>query len=165
MARTPASLTALTTAGGLYLIWLGARTVTRPTAPAITTDSTPSGTGAGSVSVSGTGAGSVSVSGTGRATLARGIGVSGLNPKGLLVFLALLPQFTTPRGGWPLTVQLGLLGLVFTLTCALFYLCLGSVIRRVLAARPSVTRVLTRFSGTAMIVIGALLLSERLIPH
>jgi threonine/homoserine/homoserine lactone efflux protein len=153
VARTPASLTALTIAGGLYLIWLGARTVTRPTAPAITADSTPSGTGAGPVSASG----------TGRATLAGGIGVSGLNPKGLLVFLAILPQFTSPRGSWPLTVQLAVLGLVFTLTCAAFYLCMGSLAGRILRARPGAARAITRFSGTAMIVIGALLLAERLL--
>ena len=62
---------------------------------------------------------------TDRATLVKGIGVSGLNPKGLLVFLAVLPQFATPRGAWPLAVQLAVLGLVFTLTCAAFYLGLG----------------------------------------
>jgi len=147
IARTPASLTALTIAGGLYLIWLGARTVTRPTAPAITPAGTPSGCG----------------SGTGRATLARGIGVSGLNPKGLLVFLAILPQFTSSRGSWPLTVQLAFLGLVFTLTCAAFYLCMGSLAGQVLRARPGAARVITRFSGTAMIVIGVLLLADRLL--
>jgi threonine/homoserine/homoserine lactone efflux protein len=91
-----------------------------------------------------------------------GIGVSGLNPKGLLVFLALLPQFTNPRAGWPLTVQLAVLGLVFTVTCGLFYLSMGSLIRRVLAAWPGVARVITRVSGAAMIVIGLLLLVERL---
>jgi threonine/homoserine/homoserine lactone efflux protein len=143
MARTPASLTALTIAGGLYLIWLGVKTVTRPTAHAITAGGTPSGTG--------------------RATLARGIGVSGLNPKGLLVFLAILPQFTSTRGSWPLTVQLAVLGLVFTLTCAAFYLCIGSFARKILRARPGAARAITRFSGTAMIVIGAILLAERLL--
>jgi len=151
VARTPASLTALTIAGGVYLVWLGAKTVTRPTAHAITADSRPSGSGSGSAS------------GSGRATLAKGIGVSGLNPKGLLVFLAILPQFTSPRGNWPLTVQLAVLGLVFTLTCAAFYLCIGSFAGKILRARPGAARVITRFSGTAMIVIGALLLAERLL--
>jgi threonine/homoserine/homoserine lactone efflux protein len=47
-----------------------------------------------------------------RATLVKGIGVSGLNTKGLLVFLAVLPQFATPRGPWPLAVQLGVLGVL-----------------------------------------------------
>jgi threonine/homoserine/homoserine lactone efflux protein len=155
VARNPASLTALTIAGGLYLIWLGVKTVTRPAARAITVHSAESGIGAG--------AGSGSEAGSGRATLAKGVGVSGLNPKGLLVFLAILPQFTSPRGGWPLTVQLAVLGLVFTLTCAAFYLCIGSFAGRILRARPGAARVITRFSGTAMIVIGVLLLAERLL--
>jgi threonine/homoserine/homoserine lactone efflux protein len=167
IARTPASLTALTIGGGLYLIWLGAKTVTRPTAPAITPGGAPSGAGSGSASGAGSGvasgAGSGVASGTGRATLARGVGVSGLNPKGLLLFLAILPQFTSPRGSWPLTVQLAFLGLVFTLTCAAFYLCMGSLAGQVLRTRPGAARVITRFSGAAMIVIGALLLADRLL--
>ena len=70
---------------------------------------------------------------------------------------------TNPQWTWPLAVQLGFLGLVFMLTCAIFYLCLGSFARRILYARPAAARVVTRFSGAAMIVIGALLLVERLI--
>ena len=101
--------------------------------------------------------------GTSRGLLARGVGVSALNPKGLLVFLALLPQFTDPHGSWPLAAQLAMLGLVFTATCAVFYLCLGSFARSVLHARPAAALAVTRFSGAAMVVIGALLLAERLI--
>jgi len=144
VARTPASLTALTVAGGCYLMWLGSRTLIRPAGH-------------------GTAAGQGAAARTDRATLVRGIGVSGLNPKGLLVFLALLPQFVSLRGSWPLAAQLGILGLVFTLSCAVFYLSMGSVIRRILLARPAVARVITRVSGAAMIVIGALLLAERLL--
>ena len=66
----------------------------------------------------------------------RGIGVSGLNPKGLLVFLAVLPQFAAPHGAWPLAVQLGVLGLVFTLICAGFYLSMGCAARRSRTAGP-----------------------------
>jgi threonine/homoserine/homoserine lactone efflux protein len=142
VARSPALLTGLTIVGGLYLMWHGARAVARPSAPA-----SPAGVQAS----------------TNRATLVKGIGVSGLNPKGLLVFLALLPQFTNPHQSWPLAVQLGVLGLTFTLTCAAFYLCLGSCARKILHARPAAARAVTRFSGAAMIVIGALLLTERLI--
>ncbi len=142
VARSPAFLTGLTIAGGLYLMWHGARALARPSAPG-----TPAGAPAS----------------TTRATLVKGVGVSGLNPKGLLVFLALLPQFTNPHWSWPLAVQLGVLGLAFTVTCAVFYLCLGSSARKILHARPAAARAVTRFSGAAMIVIGALLLTERLI--
>ncbi len=91
------------------------------------------------------------------------MGVSGLNPKGLLLYLALLPQFTSARWDWPVAAQLGLLGLIFMLTCAVFYLCLGSFARRILHARPATARVISRLSGVAMVVIGALLLIDRFI--
>jgi threonine/homoserine/homoserine lactone efflux protein len=145
VARTPAVLTALTVAGGLYLMWHGARTAAQRAAPA-----TAAATGAAPAS-------------SNRALLVRGIGVSGLNPKGLLVLLALLPQFASPHGSWPLSAQLGLLGLVFTLSCALFYLALGSSARRVLHTRPRAAAAISRLSGAAMLVIGALLLAERLV--
>jgi threonine/homoserine/homoserine lactone efflux protein len=141
VARSPAFLTGLTVAGGLYLMWHGAKTLAGPPAP---------GDHAGAPARAS------------RATLARGIGVSALNPKGLLIFLALLPQFTDPRGNWPPAAQLGVLGLVFVASCAVFYLCLGSVARRVLSSRPAAARAISRLSGAAMIVIGALLLADRL---
>jgi threonine/homoserine/homoserine lactone efflux protein len=150
VARSPAFLTGLTVVGGLYLMYLGTTTLTRPSAPSL-----PAGTAA--APPAGTAAG------TNPATLVRGVAVSGLNPKGLLLFLALLPQFTSPHGSWPPGAQLGFLGLVFLLSCAAFYLCLGSFARRILHARPAAARAVTRFSGAAMIVIGALLLAERLI--
>ena len=150
VARTPASLAALTIAGGLYLLWLGARTLTRPPGPGLPADAAARNDR------------DARDARDDRATLVKGIGVSGLNPKGLLVFLALLPQFASPRGNWPLSAQFAVLGLVFTLTCAIFYLSMGSFARRILNARPAVARVITRFSGAAMIVIGVLLLVERL---
>jgi threonine/homoserine/homoserine lactone efflux protein len=91
------------------------------------------------------------------------MGVSALNPKGLLLFLALLPQFTSARWDWPLAAQLGLLGLIFITTCALFYLCLGSFARKILHARPASARIISGVSGVAMVVIGALLLIDRFV--
>jgi threonine/homoserine/homoserine lactone efflux protein len=142
VARTPAALTVLTVTGGLYLIWLGAKTFTRPSVCPMTADAD---------------------AGTRRGTLVTGIGVSGLNPKGLVLFLALLPQFTSPRGSLPLAAQLAILGLVFTLSCAAFYLCMGSAARTVLNARPAVARAISRCSGVAMVLVGLLLLTERLL--
>ncbi len=143
VGRDPVLLTVLTVAGGGYLISRGAATLAAP-APDL-----------GLVA-----AGRAAPAPVGP-TLARGLGVSGLNPKGLLLFLALLPQFTSRHGSWPLPGQLALLGVVFTLTCGAFYLSLGSVIRAVLLPRPGAARAITRLSGAAMIVIGALLLAER----
>jgi threonine/homoserine/homoserine lactone efflux protein len=139
VARSSWALTALTIAGGLYLIWLGFQTFIRHHAVRAETDEGH------------------------RGTLVRGIGVSGLNPKGLLVFLALLPQFTSPGGSWPLVAQLAVLGAVFVVTNAAFYLCLGTFARGILRTRQAAARLVTRISGAAMIIIGAFLLVERLL--
>jgi threonine/homoserine/homoserine lactone efflux protein len=140
VARSSTALTALSLAGGAYLLWLGATTLARPGAPRASIDVAAR---------------------TDWEVLVRGVGVSGLNPKGLLVFLALLPQFTNPRGSWPVAVQLGALGLVFTATCAGFYLGLGSVARVILSARPAAARTVARLSGAAMLVIAVLLIVDR----
>jgi|SRR5580692_1520412 threonine/homoserine/homoserine lactone efflux protein len=183
VGRSPALLAGLTVAGGCYLIWHGATTFARPAAASArigsaapgpappgpaTRGSATRGSAAAGPATRGSAAAGPATRGsaaagtrpadTGRAVLARGMGVSALNPKGLLIFLALLPQFTNPGWSWPLTAQLGLLGLVFAATCGVFYLGLGSAARKILAARPAAARAVTRFSGAAMVVIGALLL-------
>jgi threonine/homoserine/homoserine lactone efflux protein len=147
VAGTPVAMTVLTVAGGLYLTWLGAKTLTNPVSP-----------------VAAAGEADGAASGGGWATLARGVGVSGLNPKGLLLFIALLPQFTDSQWDWPVAVQISLLGLVFTLTCAAFYALIGLFAQTVLHARPTAARVVSRLSGAGMIAIGASLLLEHL-PH
>jgi threonine/homoserine/homoserine lactone efflux protein len=157
MARSRPALTALTLAGGLYLIWLGTRTLIRPAPPAIPADALACRADGPA------GPAEAPAHRASRGILVRGIGVSGLNPKALLLFLALLPQFTSPHASWPLAGQLALLGLVFTLSCAAFYLSLGSLAGRILRARPGAALAVTRFSAAAMIAIGALLLTERLI--
>jgi threonine/homoserine/homoserine lactone efflux protein len=149
VGRSPALLTALTVVGGCYLIWHGVTTAARPSAPPTAAGTQPGGTAVPAPAPP---------AGARRSVLVRGLGVSALNPKGLLIFVALLPQFTNPRWSWPLTAQLGLLGLVFAATCGAFYLGLGSAARKVLVSRPAMARTVTRFSGAAMAVIGALLL-------
>src|SRR5690242_20560602 len=137
VARTPAVLTTLTFAGAAYLIWLGAGVLRHPPTVA---------------------AGDWRPSSAGRA-VARGFGVSGLNPKGLLLFLALLPQFTTPAGSWPVAAQIGLLGALHTANCGAGYLGVGVLSRSVLRARPSAARLTTRLPGVAMAVLGLALLA------
>jgi len=138
VARTPAALTVLTVLGAAYLIWLGAATLARPPAAGLASAGAPPG----------------------RAAVARGAGISALNPKGLLLFLALLPQFTGT--GWPLAGQIALLGAVHMLNCGAVYLGVGLVARAILRARPAAARAVTRCSGAAMVLIGVLLLAGRL---
>jgi len=162
VGRSPALLGGLTVVGGCYLIWHGATTFARPAAASARSSAAPRPAAPGPDGPGSTAAGPVAAGAppadTGRAVMVRGLGVSALNPKGLLIFLALLPQFTNPRWSWPLTAQLGLLGLVFAASCGAFYLGLGSAARKILTARPAAARAVTRFSGVAMVVIGALLL-------
>ncbi|MGC5007239.1 LysE family transporter [Streptomyces sp. DT203] len=92
----------------------------------------------------------------------RGAGISGLNPKALLLCFSLSPQFIDPAGGWPVAAQTGLLGTLHMTACALVYLAVGVLARSVLKTRPSAARAVTRVSGAMMIVIGGFLLVERL---
>jgi threonine/homoserine/homoserine lactone efflux protein len=141
VARPPLVMTALTVAGALYLVWLGVGMLARPPAPH---------------------AGSEQSADSWVRQVAKGAGISGLNPKVFLLFLALLPQFTDPDGAWPLAVQIVVLGLVHVATCAVVYTGVGTGARLMLRARPGAARAVTRISGAAMVVIGALLLVEEL---
>jgi threonine/homoserine/homoserine lactone efflux protein len=140
VARTPAILTVLTLAGATYLVWLGVGTLRGATAPQASDHA--------------------SVPSSRLRQAMTGAGISGLNPKVFLLFLALLPQFTDPAGTWPLAGQIVALGLVHVATCAVVYLAVGTGARAVLAARPSAAARVTRISGAAMVVIGIVLLIE-----
>jgi threonine/homoserine/homoserine lactone efflux protein len=141
VARAPTVLTVLTVAGALYLAALGVLTLARPTSA---TD------------------GEIQTSGSPMRWVAKGFGVSGLNPKVFLLFVALLPQFTSPGGAWPLAVQIGVLGSVHLVSCALVYSAVGIGAQRVLRARPTAARMVSRVSGLLMIAIALFLLAERL---
>ncbi|MFE9393182.1 LysE family translocator [Streptomyces sp. NPDC006784] len=149
VARTPGVLTSLTALGAGYLVWLGATTFAGAKEAGLpqADDDTDAATAGGA-----------------RSRVLKGAGVSGLNPKALLLYVALLPQFADQHGQWPLAFQIGLLGLLHMCTAGAVYLGLGSLARTVLRARPTAARLVTRLSGVAMILLGALLLVEQL-PH
>jgi threonine/homoserine/homoserine lactone efflux protein len=142
VARSPIVLTALTVAGTVYLVWLGVGLMIRPPQPQAAAEQ--------------------AVISWPR-QLAKGAGVSGLNPKVFLLFLALLPQFTEPGAAWPLWSQIVLLGMVHILSCAVVYLAVGTGARTVLRARPRGARIVSRVSGAAMTAIGVVLVVERLL--
>ncbi|MGV9244398.1 LysE family translocator [Streptomyces sp. NPDC003710] len=143
VAGSPGLLTALTVAGAGYLVWLGWGVLRRPAAP-------------------GAAAGRAADASVARVFL-RGAGISGLNPKGLLLYLSVLPQFLDTGGArLPVAAQTAVLGLGHMVCCAAVYLTVGVLARAVLAARPAAARAVTRTSGAAMLGIGAFLLVERL---
>ena len=155
VAGSPATLTVLTGIGAGYLIWLGATGLARPTG-------TGTGLGTDTATGSGTGTGTGSGSGGRLRAAAKGAGTSGLNPKALLLFLTLMPRFTDPAGDWPVAGQILVLGAVHVACCGVVYLAVGIGARRVLAARPSWTRTVSRVSGGAMVAMGAGLLVGQL---
>ncbi len=137
VATEPVILTGLTLVGAAYLFWLGGNVLARP--GGLTAGGGP----------------------TARPVL-RGLAVSGLNPKGLLLFLALLPQFVRLDAAWPVAAQTAALGAVHMLNCAVGYLGVGLLARRLLRARPSAAKAVARAAGAGMLVVAALLLVERL---
>ncbi|MFJ8884717.1 LysE family translocator [Streptomyces sp. NPDC102402] len=140
VASSPAALTTLTVAGAGYLLWLGWGVLRQPAVPAAA-----EGSGASRTQV-----------------MVKGAGISGLNPKALLLYFALFPQFMDPAGGWPVAAQTGLLSTVHLAACTVVYLAVGVLARTVLGTRPSAARAVTRVSGAMMIAIGAFLVVDSL---
>lgn len=143
VARSPLALTVLTVTGAAYLVWLGVGTLAHPVVPHADLEQHPEPSRVRQV--------------------IKGLGISGLNPKVFLLFLALLPQFTVPDAPWPLAAQIVVLGLVHVASCALVYTGVGTGARLVLRARPAAAQVVNRLSGTAMIVLGVALTAEQLV--
>jgi len=141
VAAKPGVLSALTVAGAAYLVWLGAVTVHGPAAVEAVADAPAR---------------------SARRTFIAGAGASGLNPKVLLLFLALLPQFTDRSGALSLPLQIGVLGATHILICAVVYTAVATLARTILRTRPGIARGVNRASGIAMMAIGMALFVERL---
>ena len=143
VAGAPLALTVLTVLGSGYLLWLGFGMLAHPPVPGA--------------------AGEEQDSGTWLRWATKGFGVSGLNPKVFLLFLALLPQFTDPEVAWSIPAQIMTLGLVHIISCGVVYLLVGFGSKAVLGARPRAARVVSRTSGAAMIAIAVPLLAGQFI--
>ncbi|MCE3244970.1 MAG: lysine transporter LysE, partial [Arthrobacter sp.] len=147
LAASPGLLGWLTVAGSAYLLWLGAATVRTWRGASFTVAADDVSTGRNQLR-----------------TFFQGMGTSGINPKGLLFFVALVPQFVSAEAPLPVPVQSGLLGLTFVLLAAVVYTAVALLSRRLLQARPGAARRVTLASGIIMLVLGAALLSEQLLP-
>ena len=140
VASVPVVLTVLTVLGAAYLLWLGFNVLRNPSVPS---------------------AGDEEAAGTWKGWVVRGFAVSGMNPKVLLLFLALLPQFTRPNSPWPIPVQITAMGFVQMFNCAVVYSLVGIGSKVVLRTRPALARRVSQFSGGAMIAIAIYLLTTR----
>ncbi|ADG73344.1 Lysine exporter protein (LYSE/YGGA) [Cellulomonas flavigena DSM 20109] len=141
VSRAPTLLRAVTVVAAAYLVWLGVATL-RTAAASHPDAGGPVGSRWG--------------------WAARGWGISGLNPKAFLLFLALLPQFTRASAPWPQPAQMVTLGLVHTASCAVVYTVVAAAAHRVLGARATATLVVARVSGIVMIGLGAFIAVEQL---
>lgn len=136
----PILLQVLTGAGAVYLLWMGLSLSMRPAS--ISSDQ-------------------VAIASS-KSWYIRGVYLSGLNPKVLLLFLALLPPFIDPRAAWSPTSQIVLLAGIHLMSCAAVYFLVGFSAQKVLGTRPQAARVVSRVSGALMMLIAMILLLEQL---
>lgn len=147
LAALPGLLGWITVAGAGYLLWLGSATIRSWQSASFTI------------------AGAADKSGSNQLrSFFQGMGTSGINPKGLLFFIALVPQFVSAEAPLPVPVQSGLLGLTFVLLAAVVYTAVALLSRRLLQSRPGAARRVTLASGIIMVCLGAALLFEQLMP-
>lgn len=143
VANFPVVLSILTWAGAAYLLWLGYSVLRDPPVPQTGQDDAGEG---------------------GLRIWLRGVAISGLNPKALLLFMALLPQFTSRDTSWPIWGQIALMGMIQILNCGVVYSLVGLCSRIVLNSRPAAAKRVSQFSGMSMMVIATLLIAEQILP-
>jgi len=143
VAASPTAFTALRWAGGLYLVWLGVQALRH----------------AGQSSL---GRAAASTETPGR-LFAKGLVANAINPKVVLFFLSFLPQFVQPAQG-SVGLQIGLLGLLFTLQAAVLFGLLGFFAGSVggwLQRRPGAGLWLDRVAGLLFVGLGLRLILSR----
>ena len=146
IAASPTAFTALKVAGGLYLIWMGWGAIRSR---------------GGARADSGMAAGAP---GEPAARLfVKGLVAAAINPKVVLFFLSFLPQFVVAARG-DANLQIGLLGIVFTLQAAVIFGTLGyfsGTIGQWLNRTPTAGMWLDRIAGAVFIGLGLRLIVAR----
>jgi threonine/homoserine/homoserine lactone efflux protein len=145
LAGMPGVLGWITLAGAGYLLWLGVGTLRSWRGASFSADA-------------------AGAAGTQLRTFLQGMGTSGINPKGLLFYVALIPQFVSSEAALPVPVQSGLLGMTFVALAGLVYTVVALLSRTLLQSRPGAARAVTLASGIIMVALGAVLLGEQLLP-
>jgi threonine/homoserine/homoserine lactone efflux protein len=143
LARYPDALTAIRVLGGAYLLYLGGRLVL-PTLPSAPRSPAPSR--------------DLSA----RSAFTQGLFTNLLNPKAVLFFAAVLPQFVV-AGAAPVWVQVGALGVLDVILGFVAWaavVVLGVRLSSVLE-RPSVRQWWDRSTGSALAAVGGGLMVPR----
>lgn len=140
LASIPAALPALTLLGAAYLFWLGLHAIFGQARAVATLGEERTGDPLG--------------------WLMRGVAISGMNPKALLLLLAILPQFISAKASWPASGQMMTLGLVQIANCAIVYSLVALGARAMLSGRPEAARRVGQLAGLAMIAMAMTLAVE-----
>ena len=177
IAASPGLLTGLTLAGAAYLLWLGVSTMRSwrgagftdgmttpvPAAEGQPEPSAETGSGSGGSVALAVRAPVRSRRAVERREFLKGLGTSGTNPKALLLYLALIPQFVDPAAALALPLQSLVLGLSHFGVSVLVYTLVALGARRLLRSRPAAARAVTLASGILMVCVALVLLGERLL--
>ena len=143
IAASPVAFTALRVGGGLYLVWLGLNALR-----------SQGGSRAGDGNAAPQSLGSL---------FTRGLVANAINPKVVLFFLSLLPQFVIPANG-NVPGQMLALGVTFTVQAAVLFGLLGyfaGAIGTWLNRKPGASKWLDRIAGTVFIGLGLKLIVAR----
>ena len=178
IASSPQLLSWLTLAGAAYLLWLGISTArswqsagftvaavedNEATADAASTTSSVAASGGATTKVRDITL--EAASGPAQRFLGpdffRGLGTSGTNPKALLLYLALIPQFVRDDAALSVPVQTAIFGLSHMTLSIFIYSGVAIGARVLLRSRPTAARMVTLFSGVIMIGLGIVLVLEQ----
>ncbi|MFG6191087.1 LysE family translocator [Nonomuraea sp. JJY05] len=138
LRAVPAALPAMRYAGAAYLVFLAIKTLASLRKP-------------------GTPVPGAAPQPTGR-VLRQSMLTALLNPKGVLLYLSLMPQFISTETSIPLGFQLAALGLLHVANCAVLYGLIALATARAshaLTRTPKAARRISAVSGTMLLVVAA----------
>lgn len=179
VAGNPRLLSWLTLAGAAYLLWLGVSTARTWRGAGFTAEKNVPVSGAAEAQGGITSSASNGGTGTLLRTPAqpdaaprsrerflgpaffRGLGTSGTNPKALLLYVALIPQFIHTDATFSVPVQTALLGISHMVLSIFIYTGVAVGAKLLLRQRPAAARYITLTSGLIMIGLGLLLVIEQ----
>jgi threonine/homoserine/homoserine lactone efflux protein len=160
LAARPDLVAWLSAAGAVYLLWLGFTTARGWRQAGFAAGTTP-GTEAGTTLPSGGRLDEALQPGRPVLDFLKGLGTSGINPKALLLFAAIMPQFVRTDSPLPVVAQTTAMGLTHLAFTVVVYSLVAVAARRLLAAKPKRAQSVTLVSGILMLGIGAVLLAEQ----